>query len=56
MCIRDRSCPYLIRSRYGCRLDPDLFESDLDEFEELIRCLLFGPADDMAWELSLIHI
>lgn len=41
------SCPYLIRSRYGCRLDPDLFESDLDEFEELIRCLLFGPADDM---------
>lgn len=50
------SCPYLIRSRYGCRLDPDLFESDLDEFEELIRCLLFGPADDMAWERAIATI
>ena len=50
------SCPYLIRSRYGCRLDPDLFKSDLDEFEELIRCLLFGPADDMAWERAIATI
>lgn len=33
-----------------------MFESDLDEFEELIRCLLFGPADDMAWERAIATI
>lgn len=38
----DGTCPYLVRDRYGCRLDPALFTSDVMEFEELVRQLLFG--------------
>lgn len=38
----DGACPYLVRDRYGCRLDPALFTSDVMEFEEVVRQLLFG--------------
>lgn len=38
----DGACPYLVRDRYGCRLDTALFASDVMEFEDLVRQLLFG--------------
>lgn len=45
------SCPYLVRDRYGCRLDPALFRSDVMEFEDLTRHLLFGDAPaSVSWE------
>lgn len=44
------SCPYLISSQAGCRLDAALVESDVYEFEELCRTLLFGKGDPAAWE------
>lgn len=53
---RGGECPYLVRSRYGCRLDSSLVESDLDEFEALVRCLLFGPQDDLAWEQAVLTV
>lgn len=47
----DEPCPYLVRDRYGCRLDTALFTSDVMEFEELTRHLLFGDApSSMGWE------
>lgn len=47
----DGSCPYLVRDRYGCRLDPELFTSDVMEFEDLVRQLLFGTTDlASGWE------
>lgn len=50
-------CPYLLRDRYGCRLDASLFSSDVEEFERLNRQLLFGPANDsVAWERTLLTI
>lgn len=53
---RQGLCPYLIRSRYGCRLDPEWFESDLEEFEGLVRGLLFGTGDEMGWERAISTI
>lgn len=50
------SCPYLIRNRYGCRLDPDLLESDLDKFDALVRSLLLGLRDEVAWERAIVTI
>lgn len=48
----DESCPYLVRDRYGCRLDSALFVSDMMEFEELTRHLLFGDApSSVSWEM-----
>lgn len=45
------ACPYLVRDRYGCRLDAALFSSDVAEFEELVRCLLFGGSSlTIGWE------
>lgn len=47
----EEACPYLVRDRYGCRLDPTLFVSDVMEFEELTRHLLFGDAPStVSWE------
>lgn len=40
----DGACPYLVRDRYGCRLDPALFTSDVMEFQDVVRQLLFGSA------------
>lgn len=40
----DGACPYLVRDRYGCRLDPALFASDVMEFQDVVRQLLFGSA------------
>lgn len=50
-------CPYLIRDRYGCRIDAALCTSDIAEFDSLSRQLLFGPASGaLAWEHVLFQI
>ncbi len=46
----DGSCPYLLRSQTGCRLDYRYVSCDLDEFDELCRALMFGRDDSMLWE------
>ncbi len=45
------SCPYLIRSQNGCRLDPRFLQSDLARFDELCRTLLFGSEGSVSWEM-----
>lgn len=50
-------CPYLVRDRYGCRLDPALLVSDVVDFESLTRRLLFGPATgSLAWEQVILQL
>lgn len=47
----DGSCPYLARDRDGCRLNPALFTTDVTEFEDLTRHLLFGDTAAFgSWE------
>ena len=43
-------CPYLLRDQFGCRVNPNLLVSDVQEFEEMCRMLLFGRSDERGWE------
>lgn len=43
-------CPYLLRDQYGCRLNPHLVVSDVMQFEQLCRTLLFGRTEEREWE------
>lgn len=43
-------CPYLLRTREGCRLDDRLVVADIDQFEELCRSLQFRQGEDQDWE------
>lgn len=50
-------CPYLVRDRYGCRLNAALCTSDVVEFESLSRQLLFGATSgSLAWEPILSQL
>lgn len=44
------SCPYLLRSQTGCRLDARFVSTDLDDFDRLSRSLLFGGEGVVSWE------
>lgn len=46
----DGECPYLIRTREGCRLDDRLLVADVDDFEALCRSLHFRQGEDQNWE------
>ncbi len=46
----DGWCPYLIRSQDGCMLDPRFVRTDVEEFDELCRSLMFGEDYGMTWE------
>ncbi len=46
----DRGCPYLIRTRSGCRVDMRFIASDVYLFEDLCRSLLFGAVGGESWE------
>ena len=46
----DGECPYLIRDQYGCRVNARLVISDVMQFEEMCRMLLFGRTDERGWE------
>lgn len=42
-------CPYLVRQQNGLRIEPTLVISDVDQFEEVCRSLLFERADFGGW-------
>ena len=44
------TCPYLIQSQDGCKLDVRLVSSDAYAFEGLCRALLFGTVETDNWE------
>lgn len=44
------SCPYLIRSKTGCKLDTRYIKSDIQDFEALCRTMIFGDSDSCDWE------
>lgn len=53
----DGECPYLVRDHQRCHLNAALCTSDVMEFEELIRALLFGLAGgSTGWEEMLRQV
>lgn len=42
-------CPYLIRQQNVCRLDGSLLRSDVADFDEACRALMFGRMDTDGW-------
>ena len=42
-------CPYLIRQQNVCRLDGTLLRSDVADFDETCRTLMFGRMDTDGW-------
>lgn len=42
-------CPYLIRQQNICRLDGTLLRSDVADFDEACRTLMFGQMDTDGW-------
>lgn len=44
------SCPYLLKTQNGFCIDSRFVSSDLSEFEELCRSLIFGCDDLVLWE------
>ncbi len=44
------TCPYLIRSQSGCKIDARLLDSDVTRFNALCRTLLSSNVSPEAWE------
>lgn len=44
------SCPYLVSTQTGYKLDSRYARSDVEDFDELCKGLLFGHDDKDAWE------
>lgn len=42
-------CPYLVRHQTSCMVDSRFVHSDIEEFEDLYRRLMFDPPDARAW-------
>lgn len=47
--LPDGSCPYLIRQQNVCRLNASLFRSDVAEFDEVCRALMFADLGTDGW-------
>lgn len=47
--LPDGSCPYLIRQQNVCRLNATLFRSDVAEFDEVCRALMFADLGTDGW-------
>lgn len=47
--LPDGSCPYLIRQQNVCRLERSLLRSDIADFDETCRTLMFGKMDTDGW-------
>lgn len=45
------SCPYLIRTQSGCRLDGRFLHSDIARFDDLCKTLIFGSDHPVSWEM-----
>lgn len=43
------ACPYLVRHQASCMVDTRFVRSDVEEFEELYRCLMFEAPDPRSW-------
>lgn len=56
LALPDGTCPYLIRHRYGCSLDPRFVQSDVDRFNEICRDFLFGVPNIEHWALLFAEI
>lgn len=53
----DGACPYLLRDHQRCHVHPVLCTSDVMEFEELVRTLLFGLSGaSTGWETVLWQV
>lgn len=48
----DGTCPYLLKTQTGFRLNNQFLTTDIDRFEGLCKQLLFGSGGDVAWEES----
>lgn len=46
----DGECPYLVRTRNGCRIDRYLVTSDVIDFDKVCRALLFESPEAEDWE------
>lgn len=46
----DGTCPYLISTHTGCKLDCHLVSSDFYGFDDLCRSLMFGSEEPALWE------
>lgn len=46
----DGECPYLLRTRNGCRIDRKLVSSDVNDFDKMCRALLFESPENEDWE------
>ncbi len=45
----DGECPYLVRHQTSCMVDARYVHSDVEDFEELCRTLMFDTPDPQAW-------
>ena len=43
------ACPYLVRQQNVCRLEGSLLRTDVAEFDQVCRTLLFGALDTDGW-------
>lgn len=50
LALPDGSCPYLVRQQNVCRIEPSLLRSDITEFDEVCRTLMFGSMETDGWE------
>lgn len=46
----DGECPYLVRTKTGCRLNRLMVHTDVTDFDQLCRALLFDSSADEDWE------
>lgn len=49
LALPDGTCPYLIRQQNACRLEGGLLRSDIVDFDDVCRTLLFGSMDTDGW-------
>lgn len=47
--LPEGGCPYLVRQQGVCRLDRNLLRSDVADFDEMCRTLMFGKLDSGGW-------
>lgn len=47
--LSDGTCPYLVRHRYGCRIDNRYVQSDIGRLDDICRALQFGRLDFDEW-------
>lgn len=54
--LDDGTCPYLVRHQFGCSLDAQYVQSDIERFDEICHELLFGTPDFLEWPVMYAEI